>query len=257
MSAAAKQLRRHAELLHDLGAEPEEAHLQAFQLVERLDLLAEPAGRLGADAAGIDRHQIMLGVDLLPQLVAAAEPLPGYELSERRAERHRREEGERGILAGVIAGRRPARLDRSLGDRIEALERRNERTGLEEFHLELAAGHAIDVLGEAHPRRAKVRERAGKGTLHLPTHLVLGVGGGDHEREGQGGYTQDPKLQQASRHLAVLPCTAVEMCTSGREACDLTTSECQAATAQWWGVACFLPLDRRHDGCCAAPMHAT
>ena len=38
-----QQLRRHAELLHHLGAEAEEAHLQALQLIDRLDLLAEPA----------------------------------------------------------------------------------------------------------------------------------------------------------------------------------------------------------------------
>ena len=77
-----QQLGRDAELLHHLGAEAEEAHLQALQLVDRLDLVAEPAGRLGADAEAVDGDQIVLGVDLVAQLVAAAEPLPGQELAE-------------------------------------------------------------------------------------------------------------------------------------------------------------------------------
>ena len=182
-----QQLRRDAELLHHLGAEAEEAHLQALQLLERFDLLAEPAGGLGADAEAVDGNEAMLGVDLVAQLVAAAEPFPGQELAEAGAERHRGEEGQRGIFAGVIAGRRPARLDRSFGDRIEALERRNERAGLEELHLELAAGHALDVLGEAHPGRAKVRERAAEGALHLPVDFgrFLRNGGGDRRGEGE------------------------------------------------------------------------
>ena len=201
-----QQLRRDPELLHHLGAEPEEAHLQALHLVDRLDLLAEPARRLGADAEAIDGDEIVLGVDLLAQLVAAAEPFPGQELAEARPERHRGEEGERRILAGVIAGRRPARLDRALGHRVEALERRDQRARLEELDLELAAGHALDVLGEAHAGRTKVRKRAAERALHLPAHPFLGIRRGEHEREGQGGYAQDSQVQQPFRHVTVLPC---------------------------------------------------
>ena len=133
-----EQLGRDAELLHHLRAEAEEAHLQPLQLVDRLDLAAEPAGGLRADAEAVDRDQAVLGVDLVAQLVAAAEPFPGEEFAEAGAERHGGEEGERRILAGMIAGRRPARFDRSLGDRIEALERRNQRARLEELDLEPA-----------------------------------------------------------------------------------------------------------------------
>jgi hypothetical protein len=119
----------------------------------------------------VDRRQAVLGVDFLAQLVAAAEPLPGQELAGVRAERHGGEERERGVLARVIAGRRPAGLDRSLGHRIEALKRRNKRIGLEELDAELASGHALDVLAEAHAGRPEVRQRAREGALHLPLDL--------------------------------------------------------------------------------------
>ena len=79
-----QQLRRDAELLHHLGAEAEEAHLQALQLLDRFDLLTEPTRGLGADAEAVDGDEIVLGVDLVAQLVAAAEPLPGQELAESR-----------------------------------------------------------------------------------------------------------------------------------------------------------------------------
>jgi len=147
----------------------------------------------------------MLGVDLIAQLVAAAEPLPGQELTDVGAERHRGEEGERGILAGVIAGRRPAGLDRALGDRIEALEGGNECTRLEELHLELATGHALDVLHEAHTRGAEMRERTTERTLHFPAHLVLGAGRGGHQHERGGRRAHDSRSKQAFRHMAVLP----------------------------------------------------
>jgi hypothetical protein len=99
----------------------------------------------------------VLGVDLLAQLVAATEPLPGQELAEVRAEWHGGEERQRGIFAGVISRRGPTGFDGSLGDRVEALQRRYQRTGLVELDLELSAGHALDVLGEANTGRAKVR----------------------------------------------------------------------------------------------------
>src|SRR5258705_12358421 len=104
MSAAAIKW-METKLLHHLRAKAEEPHLQPLQLLDRLDLVAEPAGGLGRDGEGVDRKQAVLDVDLIAQLVAAAEPLPAEKLAEGRAERHGGEEGERGVLAGVVAGR--------------------------------------------------------------------------------------------------------------------------------------------------------
>ena len=182
-----QQLGGDAELLHHLCAEAEEPHLQPLQLLDRLDLVAEPAGGLGRDGEGVDREQAVLGVDLVAQLVAAAEPLPAEELADRRAERHRGEEGERRILAGVVARRRPARFDRALGHRVEALQRRDQRAGLVELDLELAARQPLDILREAHGRGAEMRQLAAERALHLPADFFLRVGICGHRREGQGG----------------------------------------------------------------------
>ena len=132
----------------------------------------------------------MLCVDLLAQLVATAEPFPGQELAETRAERHCGEERERRVLAGVIARRRPARFDRALGHRVEALERRDQGAGLEELHFELTSRHAFNVFGKAHPGSAKMRELTGEGTLHFPANALLCMSIGYSRCEAESDYVQ-------------------------------------------------------------------
>ena len=50
--AAGKLLRHHAQLLQDLPGETADAHLQPLQIVDGVDLLAEPAAHLTAGIAG-------------------------------------------------------------------------------------------------------------------------------------------------------------------------------------------------------------
>ena len=79
--AAGQQLGRHPELLHDTGAEAEEAHLQAAQLLQVRDLFPEPAGGLGTDRQAVHLVDARFGIDPLLDLVAAPEHLPGEELA--------------------------------------------------------------------------------------------------------------------------------------------------------------------------------
>ena len=60
--AGLQQLRRYAEILHHVRAQPEEAHLQPLQIVQRLDLFAEPARCLGRDQVANHGVDIVLGV---------------------------------------------------------------------------------------------------------------------------------------------------------------------------------------------------
>ena len=200
MSARRQQLRRDAELLHHLRPESEEAHLQALQIVDRLDLVTEPARCLWADAEAIDRIEIVLGVNLFAELVAAAIPFPGQELAEVRPERHGREEGQGWVFAGVVARRGPARFDGALGDRLETLERRDQSARLVKLDVELAARHALDILGETDARGAKVGERTRERALHLPAHALLRGSIANDGRSGQDGQAREPYLEQAFRH---------------------------------------------------------
>ena len=58
--AAGDLLRHHAELRDDLAGKAADAHLEALQVGDRVDLLAEPAAHLGAGvAAGIGRRALV------------------------------------------------------------------------------------------------------------------------------------------------------------------------------------------------------
>ena len=117
-----KQLRLHAHLRHDLGAQTEETHLQALDLLQRRDFSLEPAGGFGADREAVERNQIMLVIDFVAKLLASAEPFPGDVFADPRTERNGCEERQCRVFGCMVAGCRPAGIDRALGSRIEAFE---------------------------------------------------------------------------------------------------------------------------------------
>ena len=181
-----EQLRGHAHLLHDLGAEAEEPHLEALELLGRIvDRLLEPTRGLRADAEAIDRGRAVRVVDLFAQLLAAPEPLPGEVLADLRPEGDRAEEGERGAeLAHVEAGGGPARFDRTLGHRVEDLQGRYQRVRLEVLDLELSFRHLVDPFHESDAGGSDMDQAASVPALHLPADALLGArvqcGGSGH-----------------------------------------------------------------------------
>ena len=83
------QDRIDAELAHGLAAQAGDAEIEAGQIVEALDRLLEPAGGLDGRIAGIERHQIALGIELVPQLLTAAIANPARGLDLRSCRRAR------------------------------------------------------------------------------------------------------------------------------------------------------------------------
>ena len=75
--ARRRRLRRRAEPAIDLAAEPERADLQAAQVVEALDLAAEPAAHADAGIAAHERLDAERRVKLVPQRLPAAGVDPG------------------------------------------------------------------------------------------------------------------------------------------------------------------------------------
>ena len=105
MSAAGNVLRHDAELREDRAAETADAELQPVQVVERVDLLAEPAAHLRAGIARRQRVDVELLVELVHQLDAAAVIHPGVLHAAVEPERHGGAEGESRILAQIIVAR--------------------------------------------------------------------------------------------------------------------------------------------------------
>src|SRR6202000_129133 len=95
--AAGKLLRHDADLLQYLAGDAADAALQAGEIADRLDLLAEPAAHLGAGvAAGKADHAVFLE-ELVAEFLAAALIPPGVLHARIEAERHRGVDRESGI----------------------------------------------------------------------------------------------------------------------------------------------------------------
>ena len=182
--AAGELLRHDADLLQHLAGDAADAELQAGQIGDRLDLLAEPAAHLGAGiAAGEADHAVLLE-ELVAELLAAALVPPGVLLARVEAERHRRVDRKGRILADIIIGDGVAHLDGAVGGRVQRLQAGNDFARRKHLDLELVVGHFGDVfrqlLGAAIDRVERLREARRQAPLDLGRGLRNG-------RRGNGG----------------------------------------------------------------------
>ena len=74
------------------------------------------------------------------------------------------------------AGGGPARLDRTLGHRVEDLQRRYQCVRLEVLDLEISCGHLVDPFREPDAGGSDMYEAASVPALHLPADPLLGAG---------------------------------------------------------------------------------
>ena len=145
--AAGKLLRHDAELLHDLPGEAADAHLQSLQIVDGVDLLAEPAAHLAAGIAGEERGDVVALVELVQQLPAAALHVPGLVEALVGSERHRGAEGKGRVLAEVIVGRGVPHLDGAVLHGVEHLQTRHDFAAGKRLNLEFVVGGFGNQLG--------------------------------------------------------------------------------------------------------------
>ena len=206
--AAGDELGRDAHLLHNLGAQTEEAHLQALEVFDGLYLLAEPARRFGRDNAAGYRFQTVLLVYLIPELIAAAEEDPAHILSGAGAEGDGREHRESRLLTVPVTGRRPARIDRTRRNGVEALLGRDQRIGLEELDFDVAAGNPLQTVDHVFAHRAELGHIAREPTRHFPAYALRGIRITDtrrHQRDAQRTDHKSDHRKFPDRHLQLPP----------------------------------------------------
>src|SRR3546814_3915945 len=115
-----------ARSFEDRAAEAGNAHLEALEVLQRADLLVEPAASLDAGVAGDEELAAQLLVDLFGDLQAAAELHPGVLFLGVEAKGHGGEElGGRDLAYPVVRGA-VAHLDGAVGDGIHGLEGRDD-----------------------------------------------------------------------------------------------------------------------------------
>ena len=150
--------RRSARAPQYLSTESRDAHLEALQVLDRVDRLLEPTAHLHARVATGKRHQVERLVKFTPQLEAATVVEPAIELEVVKSERNSREELRRVHLAFVVIGCVVAHLHRTAAYGIEHFECRDQFPGAVHLDLQSPARCPVDTLGQVIDRDAETRK---------------------------------------------------------------------------------------------------
>ena len=168
MSPASNLLRNGAEFLNDAAGESTDAHLQAFEIVDRIDLLAEPAAHLTAGIPGEQRGCVVLLVELVEHFFAATQREPTLIQPLVRSEGDRRAEGESRVFAEVVIRGGMTALDGAVLYGIDDLQAGNDFAGGENLDLEFVIGRVGDGLGHDFRSAVKRIERLRPARGHAP-----------------------------------------------------------------------------------------
>jgi hypothetical protein len=143
-----------------------------LEVGDGVDLLPEPARALRRQQVARHRADIVVLIELGPQLDAAAVIQPGHQLAGVGAERDGGEELHGRDLAGPIARGGPAGVDRARGDRVEDFQGRHQGAGLEEFQHHVAVRQDPNPLLHEMALVAELGQLAGKAAGHLPANRL-------------------------------------------------------------------------------------
>src|SRR5690349_22194857 len=136
------------ELLQCLAGPASDPHLEAFEVVDRLDLLAEPATHLTTGIAAHHARQIVLLGELIHQLEAIAIVVPRVLLAGVETEWKGAEQRPNRVLAEIIIGCSVTGLDGAVRGGVENLQARNDLAGSKNLDLELIVGRFSDVFSK-------------------------------------------------------------------------------------------------------------
>ena len=175
MSLAGSCCVRDAELGDHRRGEAGDAHLHALEIVDGVDLLAEPTAHLRHGVAGEQTVDVVLGVERVHHRFAAALQPPGILHAAVEAERDGAGEGEGGVPVPHVVGRGVTGFHRAQHHRLGDLQRRDLRLAARDgADLELAVGALSDQLGEI-LRAALQRVRSDLGQLVGMRHWISGA----------------------------------------------------------------------------------
>ncbi len=131
------------------AADAGNAHRQALEVSNRVDLLGEPTTHLTAGGScREENHVVLFPVEVLEHLNAAALVEPGVLLALVQAERHRGTELLHLADPHVVVGGRVAHLHALVSHRGQHLAAGDDLTGRAGVDLELASGKSRNRIGE-------------------------------------------------------------------------------------------------------------
>src|SRR6202011_660390 len=152
-------LRHHAELLQGLAGPAADAKFQPFEIIDGLDLLAEPAAHLRAGIPGDEAVGVEFFAELIHQLEPIAIEKPRVLLACVEPKWDGTEKCPGRVLANEIVGSRMASLDGAVLDSVEHLEAGHDLACGERLDLELVVGGLRQVFRKSLARPVERVER--------------------------------------------------------------------------------------------------
>src|SRR5690606_5101101 len=147
-------------------------HLQAAEIVNRLDFLVEPARGLHASGTTGHRQHAKGLVDLFPEFHAATAVQPGVHFLSIRAKRQGTEELCSRYLAFPVVRCAMAHFGSAARYCTEHFHRWHQLTRSVDIDRPPASAHLVDQPGKAHSPNADAREILRPGGHHLPAEFL-------------------------------------------------------------------------------------
>src|SRR5664280_1069383 len=203
--AAGDLLRNRTELLQHAPGESADAEFQTLEIVNGIDLLAEPAAHLAAGIAREQSNLIVLLVKLVEHFLAATQREPALVQTRVRAKCHRSAEGEGRILAEIVVGGGVTALDCAILHGVNDLQGGHDFAACKNLDLELIISRRCDGLGHCFGSAEQRIERLRPTASHAPFDLGHRLRDGRRSNRGSGNTGARSFQKLTTLHFATLP----------------------------------------------------
>ena len=149
---------------------------------------------------------VVLGEQLVHQVLAVAEAQPGVHLRVLRPNGSAVPKVKAGVLAEVVVAGGVAHLDGAVLHRVEHLQAGHDFAGREDLDLEFVVGHFGDALGEIFAAAIERIERLRPARRHAPFDLRHRLRDGRRRNGGRGGKPDARGFQEFTTFHWRFPC---------------------------------------------------
>src|SRR6516165_799891 len=202
--AAGELLRHHAKFGERLAGPAADPHFQSIEVLDSVDLLAEPAAHLSAGIAHQQALGIERGAEIVDQFLAFAVIVPSVLLAGVQVERGSAKQGPGRVLADIIILSAVTHLDGAVLHGVEHLQARYDLAGGEGLDLEFAVGGLGNIFRKADTGAEQGIERLRPARGQPPPQLRIGLRDGRRSNRGAGD-ADTGSLQELTTFHSLLP----------------------------------------------------
>ena len=173
--ASGDVLRHHTQTFQNATGETTAPELQAFQVSDRADFLAEPTTHLHAGVSHREINDAHFGEMLAQEFEAIALVHPGRHLAAVQAKGYGAVQRISGVFAKEVVRGGVCHLDGAVGNTVQHAKGRHQLAGRMGAYREFAAAELTDFFGKHFADTKQGIERLGKARSNAPAQSALGM----------------------------------------------------------------------------------